>query len=74
LKEQYLDESLLEQILEAKKNTPFYGMVQKSIQNNESSKMLDAWINDYLAETYLSEEEASFDIYLKKYHPDLANR
>jgi plasmid replication initiation protein len=73
LKEQYLDESLLEHILEAKKSTPFYGMVQKSIQHNESSKMLDAWINDYLAETYLSEEEASFDVYLKKYHPDLAN-
>lgn len=72
LKEQYLDESLLEQILETKKNTPFYGMVQKSIQNNENSKMLDAWINDYLATSYLSEEEANFDIYVKKYHPDLA--
>lgn len=72
LKKQYLDKSLLEHILESKTDTPFYGMVQKSIQNNESSKLLDAWVNDYLAETYLSEEEANFEIYVKKYHPDLA--
>ncbi|WP_052600107.1 replication initiation protein [Aureispira sp. CCB-QB1] len=71
LKVKYLDESLLEKILDEKKSTPFYQMVQTSIQNNENSKMLDAWVNDFLAEKYLTEEEANFDLYLKKYHPDL---
>ena len=46
--------------------------MQESIRKQENSKVLNAWINDYLAEEHLSEVERIFDKYLEHNYPTLS--
>lgn len=66
LKSTYDEERLLDLVLEEKRGHALHNMVVERHKNNEPSKMLEVWVNDYLAQKYLSPEEYDFDVYLKK--------
>lgn len=62
----YYSQELEEQVLESKKGTPLYMRVKQAIQKQQQSKILDAWVNDYLAKTYLNAIEYDLDLFLRQ--------
>lgn len=68
LKAQYDEDALIVQVLEDKRGHALHSMVLERHNKKESSKMLDAWVNDYLAKEHLAPEEYDFDVYMEKYN------
>lgn len=67
LRQQYFTVELQQQVLAAKKGTPLYKRVQQALEKQQNSKILEAWVNDYLSKNYLEEVDYNLDLYLKKH-------
>jgi plasmid replication initiation protein len=66
LRAEYYNDALLELVLQSKKSNPLYIGVQKALKAQETSKILDAWVNDYLAKMYLEEIDYNWTLFLTK--------